>query len=256
MSTLKVTAIPAFTDNYIWLISTGGNSCAVVDPGAAEPVLQVLEKNGLDLKFILITHHHADHTGGMRRLQAMSGAEIYGPHDTRIQGQSREFSEGETVKLPQLGLEFEVIEVPGHTSTHIAFYGHGSLFCGDTLFSAGCGRLFEGSPQQMQDSLDKFASLPRQTDVYCAHEYTQSNCEFALAVEPNNSALIKRTDEVSALRLAGKPTIPSKLGEELEVNPFLRCRQEKVVLAARERRAGVRPGAETLAVIRAWKDSF
>ena len=256
MSNLIVTAIPAFTDNYIWLISTGGTSCAVVDPGAAEPVLQVLQDLALELEFILITHHHADHTGGMRRLQEMSGARIYGPHDPRISGQSQSFSEGETVKLPTLGLEFEVMEVPGHTSTHIAFYGHESLFCGDTLFSVGCGRLFEGSPRQMQDSLDKFASLPKQTRVYCAHEYTQSNCDFALAVEPDNAALLKRSDEVAALRAAGKFTIPSLLGEELEVNPFLRCRQGQVIRAAQKRRAGVQAGAETLAEIRAWKDSF
>jgi len=256
MTSLNVTAIPAFTDNYIWLISTGGTSCAVVDPGAAEPVIDVLQKLGLKLDFILITHHHADHTGGMKRLQELSGAEIYGPYDTRISGLSRRLSEGETVKLPQLGLEFEVIEVPGHTSSHIAFYGHGSLFCGDTLFSVGCGRLFEGSPAQMQKSLDKFARLPNQTRVYCAHEYTQANCNFALAVEPENAALIRRADEVSALRAAGKQTIPSSLGEELEVNPFLRCRKESVVLAAQQKRAGAQAGAETLAVIRAWKDSF
>jgi len=256
MTSLNVTAIPAFTDNYIWLISTGGTSCAVVDPGAAKPVIDVLQKLGLKLDFILITHHHADHTGGMKRLQELSGAEIYGPYDTRISGLSRRLSEGETVKLPQLGLEFEVIEVPGHTSSHIAFYGHGSLFCGDTLFSVGCGRLFEGSPAQMQKSLDKFARLPNQTRVYCAHEYTQANCNFALAVEPENAALIRRADEVSALRAAGKQTIPSSLGEELEVNPFLRCRKESVVLAAQQKRAGAQAGAETLAVIRAWKDSF
>lgn len=256
MPALNVTAIPAFTDNYIWLITTGGTSCAVIDPGAAEPVLRVLKERGLDLEFILITHHHADHTGGMQQLQAMSGAEIFGPHDTRISGQKRSFSEGEVVKLPQLGLEFEVLEVPGHTRSHIAFYGHESLFCGDTLFSAGCGRLFEGSPEQMQKSLDKLASLPHNTRVYCAHEYTQSNIDFALAVEPDNIALNQRATEVSALRSAGKPTIPSHLEEELQINPFLRSRQEDVVLAARKRRAGVQPGSETLAVIRAWKDSF
>jgi len=253
---IEVTAIPAFSDNYIWLISTGGTSCAVVDPGDAQPVVEVLNEHGLDLDYILITHHHPDHTGGMQRLQKLSGAEIYGPHDTRIPGQNRMFNEGETVSLPKLGLEFGVLEVPGHTSTHIAFYGHGSLFCGDTLFSVGCGRLFEGSPAQMQTSLDKLAALPPETSVYCAHEYTLSNCKFALAVEPDNPDLILRARQVELARTQAERTVPSRLGEEIAVNPFLRCRQETVVAAARKRQAGVEAGAETLAVIRAWKDSF
>jgi hydroxyacylglutathione hydrolase len=256
MPNIEVTAIPAFSDNYIWLISTGGTSCAVVDPGDAQPVLDVLNERGLDLEYILITHHHADHIGGMRRLQELSGAEIYGPHDRRIHGQSRIFGEGETVDLPKLGLEFGVLEVPGHTSSHIAFHGHGCLFCGDTLFSVGCGRLFEGSPEQMQSSLDKLAGLAPDSRVYCAHEYTLSNCHFALAVEPENPDLVRRAREVEAARAQGKRTVPSTLGEEIAVNPFLRCRQEAVVAAARKRLAGVGPGAETLAVIRAWKDSF
>jgi len=253
---IEVTAIPAFSDNYIWLISTGGTSCAVVDPGDAQPVLDVVQERGLELDYILITHHHFDHIGGMRRLQELSGAAIYGPHDARISGQDRLFSEGENVALPKLGLEFQVLEVPGHTATHIAFHGHGCLFCGDTLFSVGCGRLFEGSPEQMQTSLDKLAALPPDTRVYCAHEYTLSNCKFALAVEPHNQDLVRRAQEVGASRATGKSTVPSRLGEEMAVNPFLRCRQESVVAAARNRQPGVGAGAETLAVIREWKDSF
>jgi hydroxyacylglutathione hydrolase len=253
---LEVTAVPAFSDNYIWLISSGGTSCAVVDPGDAQPVLEALQKHGLELQYILITHHHADHIGGMRQLQEMSGAQIYGPHDSRIPGQSRMFAEGERVSLPLLGLEFEVLEVPGHTSSHIAFHGHGCLFCGDTLFSVGCGRLFEGSPAQMQGSLDKLAALPADYRVFCAHEYTQSNCQFALAVEPNNAELVRRARDVEEARRQGKRTVPSSLGEEIAVNPFLRCRQDSVIAAARQRRPGAAAGAETLAVIRAWKDSF
>jgi len=256
MSAIKVTAVPAFSDNYIWLITTGGNSCAVVDPGDAQPVLEILREEGLDLDYILITHHHPDHIGGMRRLQKLTGAEVFGPHDPRIAGQSRSFADGETVCLPTLRLEFRVLEVPGHTSSHIAFFGHGCLFCGDTLFSVGCGRLFEGTPAEMQESMDKLAGLPEETKVYCAHEYTLSNCRFALAVEPENEQLIRRTREVEEHRAAGLGTIPSNLGEELMVNPFLRCRQASVVSAAQKRKPGVQAGAGTLAVIRAWKDSF
>jgi len=146
MPVITVTAVPAFSDNYIWLITAGGNSCAVVDPGDAQPVLEVLREKGLDLDYILITHHHPDHIGGMRRLQELTGAEVFGPHDPRIAGQRRMVAEDETVSLPALKLEFRVLEIPGHTSSHIAFFGHGCLFCGDTLFSVGCGRLFEGSP--------------------------------------------------------------------------------------------------------------
>jgi hydroxyacylglutathione hydrolase len=256
MPAIEVTAVPAFSDNYIWLITTGGNSCAVVDPGDAQPVLQALQEKGLHLDYILITHHHRDHIGGMKRLQKLTGAEVFGPHDPRIAGQSRMVAEDETVCLPQLKLEFRVLEVPGHTSSHIAFFGHGCLFCGDTLFSVGCGRLFEGSPGEMQESMDKLAGLPEETQVYCAHEYTLSNCRFALAVEPENEQLIRRSREVEERRAASLSTVPSSLGEELMVNPFLRCRQASVVSAAQKRKPGVQAGAGTLAVIRAWKDNF
>jgi len=175
MPEVTVTAIPAFSDNYIWLVTTGGETCAVVDPGDAEPVLRALNREALQLSSILLTHHHPDHTGGVAELVKVSGAAVYGPHDPRIPGQTRSFSEGERVELEDLGLSFGVLEVPGHTSTHIAFFGHGCLFCGDTLFSVGCGRLFEGTAGQMQESLDKLAALPPDTRVYCAHEYTLSN---------------------------------------------------------------------------------
>jgi hydroxyacylglutathione hydrolase len=256
MPEVNVTAIPAFSDNYIWLLSTGGDECAVVDPGDAGPVLSALAREALDLAYILLTHHHPDHTGGVAELVAASGAEVFGPHDPRIPGQTRSYREGERVALPQLGIDFEVLEVPGHTSTHIAFHGHGCLFCGDTLFSVGCGRLFEGTPQQMQQSLDKLAALPPDTRVYCAHEYTLANCDFALAVEPDNPALQRRASAVEAARAAGRPTVPSTLAEELAVNPFLRSREPSVVQAARSRNPAVDPGVATLAEIRAWKDRF
>jgi len=256
MPEINVTAIPAFSDNYIWLISTGGDECAVVDPGDAGPVLAALKREALQLACILLTHHHADHIGGVAELVASSGAAVFGPHDSRIPAQTRSFAEGERVDLQALGLSFEVIEVPGHTSTHIAFYGHGCLFCGDTLFSVGCGRLFEGSPEQMQESLDKLAALPPETRVCCAHEYTLSNCDFAREVEPGNRALVKRASAVEAARAAGRSTVPSTLAEELAVNPFLRSREPAVVRAARKRNPKATPGASTLAEIRAWKDAF
>jgi len=256
MTEVNVTAIPAFADNYIWLLSTGGTECAVVDPGDAAPVRQVLRQDGLDLAYVLLTHHHADHIGGAAALAEATGAEVHGPHDPRIPNRPHAVREGETVALPRLGLRFEVLEVPGHTTSHIAFVGHGCLFCGDTLFSVGCGRLFEGTPAQMLASLDKLAALPPATRVYCGHEYTLANCAFALEVEPGNADLLRRARAAEAARAAGRATVPSLLGEELAVNPFLRSRQPAVVAAARRRDPAAEPGVATLAAIRAWKDTF
>ena len=253
---LKITAIPAFSDNYIWLICTGGRACAVVDPGEHLPVLRVLEETGLDLRYILLTHHHWDHTGGVPGLLQAFPAKVFGPSDSRITRLSSIVSEGDSVTLPDLGLKFNVMEVPGHTSSHIAFFGAGVLFCGDTLFSIGCGRLFEGTAEQMQVSLDKIGALPPDTRVYCGHEYTQSNCAFALEVEPENKALLDRCGQVDRARSRGEITIPSTLGEELAANPFLRTRQDCVVAAARKIDANAGPGASTMAVIRGWKDRF
>ena len=254
MPLLNVSAIPAYSDNYIWLIRTGGTACAVVDPGDARPVQDALQKHGLDLRYILLTHHHPDHVGGMPVLKKQTGAEVFGPKDARIEGVDQVMREGDIARLSSLGLEFKVLEVPGHTATHIVFAGHGSLFCGDTLFSVGCGRLFEGTAEQMQNSLDKLAALPAETRVYCGHEYTLANCGFALEVEPDNEALQSKSRQVKALRAAGQITLPSLLGEELNVNPFLRSRAESVVRAARSRDASASPGASTLAAIRQWKD--
>jgi hydroxyacylglutathione hydrolase len=256
MNSFEVTPIPAFSDNYIWAVSRGEKYCAVVDPGDAQPVREFLKQTGLSLQYILITHHHPDHIGGVAELRAETGAGVFGPHDERIPGQTRSFSEGEVVGMPRLALQLQVIEVPGHTRTHIAFYGEGMLFCGDTLFSVGCGRLFEGTPEQMYKSLNKLACLPDETRVYCTHEYTLSNCAFALAVEPENEDLIRRAEAVKQARQAGKPTLPSTIGDENRVNPFMRCGEETVHAAARKRQPGVHIGPPTLGVIRAWKDAF
>jgi hydroxyacylglutathione hydrolase len=256
MSNIEVTPIPAFSDNYIWLITGNKNYCAVVDPGDAAPVLAVLEEKNLSLEYILITHHHPDHIGGVAELKARTGAGVFGPRDVRIPDQTRSFTQGETVGMPRLAMQLQITEVPGHTSTHIAFHGHDLLFCGDTLFSAGCGRLFEGTPHQMQGSIDMLCRLGADTRMYCAHEYTLSNCEFALEVEPDNPDLIRRMQEVRQKRDRGIPTVPTTLIEESRYNPFLRTREPSVVEAAQKRRPGVRPGAETFEVIRAWKDAF
>ena len=255
-ASLEITAIPAFSDNYIWLLKAAGGTCAVVDPGDHRPVLKVLKELGLELRYILLTHHHADHIGGVPGLLSTWPATVFGPADSRIPDRSRTVEEGDRVELPELGTGFEVISVPGHTSTHIAYYGEGALFCGDTLFSMGCGRLFEGTPVQMQESLDKLAVLPPDTRVYCAHEYTQSNCRFALEVEPGNRDLQEVAHKVSQARTANRNTLPSTLASELKANPFMRTRQESVVRAARNLDALAGPGASTMAVIRAWKDRF
>lgn len=250
----EVTAIPAFSDNYIWLLRTGDEACAVVDPGDHEPVLAQLADAGLDLRYILLTHHHRDHAGGIEALLERYPATVFGPRDERLGDWCRPCSEGETVALPELGLEFGVLDVPAHTRSHIAFHGHGLVFSGDTLFSIGCGRLFEGSPEQMQVALDKLAALGPETRVYCGHEYTVDNCAFALRVEPDNAALQDRARRARAAREAGRITLPAIMAEELAANPFLRTREPAVVAAARRIEPGAEPGAGTLAVIRAWKD--
>ena len=256
---LDVAPIPAFQDNYIWLIrgATDPRAVAVVDPGDAAPVLRRLEAEELTLHAILATHHHADHVGGAARLVAATGAPVFGPGRERLPVPCTPLAGGDRAKLPPLGLEFGVLDVPGHTAGHIAFYGHGALFCGDTLFSAGCGRLFEGTPEQMLASLDAFAGLPDATRVFCGHEYTLANLRFAAAVEPSNADIADYVRKATGMRAAGHPTLPSTIGLEKRVNPFLRSRHENVKLTA-ERRAG-RPLPTPVAVfaeVRSWKDTF
>ncbi|MCY3853439.1 MAG: hydroxyacylglutathione hydrolase [Gammaproteobacteria bacterium] len=249
-------AIPAFQDNYLWLLSSRGKG-VLVDPGDAGPVMDALESRQLELSAILITHHHADHIGGVAELRsAWPNVQVFGPEDSRIPADIR-VSEGMTVSLEALGLgTFEVLEVPGHTRSHIAYYGGGDLYCGDTVFVCGCGRLFEGTPEQMHSSLSKIRCLPEETRVYCAHEYTLDNVEFALWVEPDNEDLKSYQAEAMTMRKAGTPTVPSTLGLEKKCNPFLRFDAPAVVAAAQSR-MGRKDLAEyeVFGEIRRWKDT-
>ncbi|QWD11868.1 hydroxyacylglutathione hydrolase [Polynucleobacter paneuropaeus] len=264
---LQVWPIPAFEDNYIWCIHDG-HSALVVDPGDAAPVLKYLAEKQLHLTGILITHHHADHTGGVLHLiDAMKPRQIpvYGPASIDISGRTEGLLEGDKLEIDHPRLSLKVMEVPGHTLSHIAYFANMQanvlepmLFCGDTLFASGCGRLFEGTPTQMSESLAKFAALPKNTLVFCTHEYTLSNIRFALAVEPNNTNLIDWADRAKALRDKGLPTLPTTIGHELQVNPFMRCNQAEIVASAMaiSGETNLPSPAHVLAVIRAWKDRF
>jgi hydroxyacylglutathione hydrolase len=216
-----LTALPALADNYIWLLAQGGDAL-VVDPGEAGPVERVLAERGLRLQAILLTHHHNDHIGAARELASRHGSRVHAPHDERIAAADVRVGDGDRVMLERPAFTFDVLGVPGHTRSHIAFHGAGVLFCGDTLFSVGCGRLFEGTPAQMLASLERLAALPDDTRVCCGHEYTLANCAFARTVDPSNAALAARTEQATARRARGAPTVPSTLADERATNPFLR----------------------------------
>ena len=251
-----VEPIPAFDDNYLWLLVRGPDA-AVVDPGDAGPVLQRLNSRGLRLQAILVTHHHGDHVGGVAALAQATGARVYGPRSESIPAREVALAGGERIGV--LGAAFDVLAVPGHTLDHIAYHAPAlrALFCGDTLFAAGCGRLFEGSAAQMTASLAALAGLPADTRVYCAHEYTLSNLRFALAVEPDNEALRRRQRDCAALRGRGEPTVPSTIADELATNPFLRCDVPAVRRAAEARAGRSLPTTEAVfAVVREWKNAF
>lgn len=255
---LQVRPIPAFEDNYIWLVYTTDNAAAaIIDPGDAEPVLEALRRDSLVPSAILITHHHADHTGGIAALLRRYDLPVYGPANEPIPGLSHPVHDGDHVTLAALGADFTVLDVPGHTRGHVAFYGHGMLFCGDTLFTGGCGGLFEGTPAQMHASLNKIRALPDNTLVYCAHEYTLDNLRFALIAEPGNAELAKRLEDTRERRTRGMATVPSTLGLEKRTNPFLRS-DAPAVIAAAEKFAGhpLTGGAEVFGAIRHWKDTL
>ncbi|HWQ39080.1 MAG TPA: hydroxyacylglutathione hydrolase [Burkholderiales bacterium] len=256
MSEAAISAIRAFSDNYIWCIRRD-RQAAVVDPGDAGPVLTYLRAHGLELTAILCTHHHGDHVGGNARLLAQYNVPVYGPADEPIPGVTRRLREGDEIVVPGVELRLRVLDIPGHTRGHIGYAGAGLLFCGDTLFSCGCGRLFEGTPAQMYASLSKLAVLPEQTRVYCAHEYTLSNLRFARAVEPDNPALAEREATARAALERGEPSLPSTIAMEKAANPFLRTGLAALRESA-SRRAGRKldDPVEVFAVLRQWKDSF
>ena len=257
---MNLLALPAFADNYLWLLHDA-HEAVVVDPGQAEPVLQALQERGLRLQAILVTHHHGDHVGGVETLRQATGATVYGPAREAIAAPFVPLAQGQTVQA--LGYSFTVLDVPGHTAGHIAYFcaqaeGGPLLFCGDTLFSGGCGRLFEGTAAQMQASLDQLAALPDDTRVCCAHEYTLANLKFARAVEPGNGELLHYSAQCESLRAQGLPTLPSRMALERAINPFLRTRTPTVAAAA----AGFAPSTDTrnavavLAALREWKNGF
>ncbi len=259
---MKLIALPAFSDNYLWLWQQD-NLAAVVDPGDAAPVVQALAKEGLTLAAILVTHHHADHVGGVSELHQATGAPVYGPAREDVPAPFTPVMHGDNLTL--LGQTVRVLDVPGHTAGHVAYFLPDTpqspvLFCGDTLFSGGCGRIFEGTPAQMLASLDSLAALPTHTRICCAHEYTLANLRFALAVEPDNIDLQTYTAQCQQLRAQGTPTLPAQLGNELHINPFLRARHPSVRLAVAQH-AGLSALEQTddvavFAALRQWKNDF
>lgn len=253
---MHIEPIPAFNDNYIWLLDDGA-AAWVVDPGDAAPVLARLTDRGLKLEGILVTHHHPDHVGGLGALVEATRCRVLGPDNPRVPLITEVFTEGDSVNI--LGKTFSVLAVPGHTLDHIAWYSQdaGALFCGDTLFAGGCGRIFEGDAPMMHASLSKLAALPGETQVFCAHEYTLANLDFARAAEPHNSELLARDTECRLRRQRGEPTVPSTLDEELATNPFLRPHSSDIVASLRAS-GRLQDSSEVgvFAALRAWKDHF
>ena len=255
---MQLIPLPAFNDNYLWLLHDGSQAL-VVDPGDAVPVQDALSRLGLRLQGILVTHHHGDHTGGVATLREQTGAAVYGPARESIPEPFQPMQDGQTVSL--LGVDWQVIDVPGHTAGHIAYYapdvdGSPLLFCGDTLFSGGCGRIFEGTPAQMLASLDRLASLPGNTRVCAAHEYTLSNLEFAQAVEPGNRELVDYLAHCKQLRAQDQPTLPTTLATELAINPFLRSRQPEVTASVQTQDPAAHDEVAVFAALREWKNRF
>lgn len=253
---MHVVPIPALADNYIWLLHDGRGSALVVDPGESAPVEAVLAATGLTLRAILLTHHHPDHIGGAAALREAYAVPVYAPADERIGVATQRVGDGATVTLQSPAAQFRVIAVPGHTTSHVAYVGEGVLLCGDTLFSLGCGRMFEGTPAQMLASLDRLAALSGDTRVCCGHEYTAANGRFASTIEPENAALAARIRQVATLRKANQPSVPSTLADELATNPFLRVDSPAVIEWCRHHAGHADDRIARFAALRGAKDTF
>lgn len=251
---MHVVPLPALADNYIWLLFDDDRQAIVVDPGEAGPVEAALAEHSLQLRAILLTHHHLDHIGAAAGLRARHGATVFAPHDERIADVDHRVDDGDVVTLQHPAARFDVIAVPGHTRSHIAYAGEGLLFCGDTLFSLGCGRLFEGTPAQMLASLDRLAALSGDLKVCCGHEYTEANGRFAVQIEPGNRELAARRTQIAATRAQGRPTLPVSLASELACNPFLRI--DSQTLADWGQRHAAADRVARFAALRATKDAF
>lgn len=253
---LKIFPIPALKDNYIWILHNAHHA-VVVDPGDAAPVLDYIAAHQLKLAAVLCTHHHADHVAGVCQLVALHPAPVYFPQREKISCGNHAVSEGDVINIPELKIKFSVLDIPGHTLGHVAYVGAGGVFCGDTLFGCGCGRLFEGTAVQLLHALKKLAALPDDTQVYCGHEYTESNIRFALACDPDNAQLVQRQQDVQILRAAGQPTLPSNIALEKSTNPFLRCAVPAIIQAVQQQSAIKQHDEISIfTAMRTWKNTF
>lgn len=255
---LTLWPIPVFEDNYVWVLEQDGVAgVAMVDPGDGVATLAALDRRELQPSAVLLTHHHADHVGGVDEIVERNEVPVYGPETESIQGVTHPVSDGQSVRIPELRIELTVMDVPGHTAGHIAYVGPDFVLCGDTLFTGGCGRVFEGTPSQMYGSLQRLAALPPRTGVYCAHEYTLANLRFACQVEPGNQVLQQRLTSAEDKRSQDQPTVPSTLEEELRTNPFLRCHVPEVRAAAEANTGSpLADDVQVFAAVRAWKDGW
>ncbi len=253
-----IIAVPAFRDNYIWLIvQQSSREVVIVDPGDADVVIQAVAQYDLNPCCILITHHHWDHTGGVQKLKNHFRLKVYGPNNPKITDIDYALTEEDGVDLPAVSRQFSIMTTPGHTLDHIVYFNNDELFCGDTLFSGGCGRLFEGSAEQLHHSLTRLAALPSHTKVYCTHEYTLANLNFARSVEPDNEKLHACYKQVKDKRDQQQPTLPSSIGLECQINPFLRCHLPSVRSAAETyAQKSLTTPVAVFAALRLWKDNF